>query len=1243
MNPYLKVILLLYLFFISADLAGQKPVSINYPDSSRLPVPSAGKICDNDMILSQLRKDPVFKAMEERMNREILTASRTLGTDTITLPVVVHIINQNPYSISDLQIIAGINDLNNAFSKTGNYSASLGVDTKIRFCISQKDPDGGNTTGITRTTSFFSNDLNKDIENAKLKNLIQWDPLRYINIWLITSLEAEAEAVFICGNWYRLRVGAYATMPPGGGPLDGIVTTGFGFVLAHEMGHYLGLYHTFTGGCYNANCSINGDLVCDTPPDGSRWPSLCNNPENSCSTDTLSGFLTDVPDQISNFMDYGNELCQNQFTQGQTDRMRAVIMTSRSGLLQDECTKPCIENSIAGFTRDVPYPVPGDLISFTNISVGAANYEWSVNGVVVSNNAAFSYTFNAVGKNKVTLKAFNNDKNCFAAYTDYVILNCGVTARFYANKQMIASKINILTDSILFTNTSYNGQTYQWLINNSVVSTNTNLLYVFPTPGTYIIKLVATNGACSDTTDGYTIPVYDPTPDGVPYNISLYCYPQNKVRVQFCIANYGFAPLPVNTPVNFYNGDPHFAGAIKLSPTFYLPNAVPGGNCALCFNHVLDVPYHGLEKIYLAFNDQGTAVPISFPNTPLIETNYLNNIQNSQPIKTTVAISICNGQNYAGYTASGTYIDTLSSVITGCDSVRTLILTIKPTYATTITTSICQGQNYAGHTASGTYIDTYSAANGCDSIRTLNLTVKPTFTTTVVMSICEGQNYYGHTVAGIYTDTYFATNGCDSTRTLFLTVRPIARTTINASICAGQQYAGHTAAGTYVDTYFGVNGCDSIRTLNLTVLPVFATTITASICQGENYAGHTTSGTYIDVYSATNGCDSTRTLHLTVNPLKFTTFTASICEGENYAGHTASGTYIDVYLSAAGCDSTRTLYLTVKPKTSAIIFSVLCEGENYAGHIVSGTYVDVYTGSNGCDSTRTLHLTVNPRRYTTLNPEICQGEKYFAAGNWQTATGVYRDTLFTHLGCDSVITTRLTVHPLPTPNLGEDRGLCIGDVLILDPGDFESYLWQNSSADPIFTTNTVGNYSVTVTNEFGCVATDAMRLLEIYPLPADFLPPDSSLCRGNILQIKVPGFINYNWSTRSTQSFIDITKTDMYRLQVTDRNDCKGTDSIHVLFYDNCLDILIPNAFTPNYDGKNDMFKPLIPAPVNNYHMLIFNRWGQQLFETQDQGKAWDGTFQAKEQAPGAYVYLITFKDIDRKNVKKYGTVILIR
>lgn len=1225
------------------------------PDSVRKPLGSStAHACSNDMLLFSLRKDPSYKSREEAMNRAILAASRSLSGDTIILPVVVHIIDQNPGSITDQDVIDGIAALNDAYSKTGAFASSPGVDTKIRFCLSQKDPDGGNTTGITRTESFFSDDLNMDNEDSRLKDLVQWDPVRFINIWLVKNIHGESYADYICGNWYRLGVGGYATMPPNGGPGDGIVVAGLGAtLLAHEMGHYLGLYHTFQGGCANINCLTDGDMICDTPPDNSVRPSLsCGIPENSCRTDTLSShsngsFLTDVPDQIANFMDYGNGSCSVEFTQGQADRMRAAVMTQRAGLLQDECSRPCIENIIAGFTRDVAYPVTGNLINFTNTSTGASNYEWSVDGTTVATTTDFSYAFNSTGKTKITLKAFNTP-GCYSTSTDYIIVSCGVTARFWPNKKTIASLLNVYTDSIVFTNTSYNGVSYQWLISNTagmteqVVATSTNLTYVFPEPATYYIRLVATNGSCSDTTLSYLVPVADPTADGEPFGVSVKCYQQNKVKISFCLGNNGYAPLPVNTPVNFYDADPSLPAANRLSPTFYLTSDVPGGNCNVCFSHILDVAYHGLERIYLVFNDAGTSIPVVLPNATLQELIYYNNTASSNQIRRTVSATICQGQNYAGHTTTGTYVDTLASVITGCDSIRTLYLTVKPVSNSNINYLICQGQNYAGHTTTGTYVDVYTAANGCDSTRILHLTVLPATSSTITATICQGENYAGHTTSGTYVDVYAAVNGCDSTRTLHLTVKPTVNTNVTASICQGQNYAGHTTSGTYVDVYMSANGCDSTRTLTLTVRPTASTTITASICQGENYAGHTTTGNYVDVYSAANGCDSTRTLHLTVKPTVSTTVTTSICQGQNYAGHTTTGNYVDIYTAANGCDSTRTLHLTVRPVSSNSISISICQGENYAGHTTTGTYVDVYPAANGCDSTRTLQLTVNPKKYTTVNVALCKGQSYLAGGHLQTVSGVYYDTAHTYLGCDSVITTNLTIHPLPSPDLGPDKSICMGDILILNPGNFSSYQWQDNNSDPTYPANIVGSYSVTVTNSFGCKAADTARLLNVYPLPVDFLPEDSSLCRGNTLHIKVKNYVNYNWSTGSIADYLDITKSGLYGLQVKDRNGCIGKDSVKVFFY-NCINIQVPNAFTPNNDNLNDVFKPLIPVPVTNYHMQIWNAWGELLFETRNYLKGWDGTYKSAKQSIGTYVYLISLTDIDGVNVKKQGTLVLIR
>lgn len=335
----------------------------------------------------------------------------------------------------------------------------------------------------------------------------------------------------------------YATFPVTPPLLDGIVVALInpGPLFAHEMGHYFSLYHTFQGSnCANNNCATEGDLVCNTPPDRSINNSIsCNNPENSCSTDTLSNnsngsFFNDVPDLITDFMDYGNEACHNEFTEGQAERMRAAIVTQRSGFLKNECDLPCPDNFIS--SRNKAQPVTGEVINFTNTSTGAANFEWLVNDVVVATGQNFPTSFSTIGNYKVTLKAYNGNASCFAFYTDFVIVTCGVFARFYADKRYIASKSPIYLDSIYFTNNSVNAAAYKWMmslkgVTEQVVSTSTNLNYIFMVPGNNIVRLIASNGGCSDTTESFTVYVADPTQDGAVFFNNVECYQQTKARV----------------------------------------------------------------------------------------------------------------------------------------------------------------------------------------------------------------------------------------------------------------------------------------------------------------------------------------------------------------------------------------------------------------------------------------------------------------------------------------------------------------------------------------------------------------------------------------------------------------------------------------------------------------------------------------------------------------------------------------
>jgi hypothetical protein len=269
----------------------------------------------------------------------------------------------------------------------------------------------------------------------------------------------------------------------------------------------------------------------------------------------------------------------------------------------------------------------------------------------------------------------------------------------------------------------------------------------------------------------------------------------------------------------------------------------------------------------------------------------------------TVNASVCNGASYSfngqQLNAAGTYIDTLTAVF-GCDSVVVLNLSIIQPVHHSLNDTICAGGSFVfgGHTLStaGTYSDTLQASSGCDSIVTLSLAIKPALNSQLTESICQGgsYNFNGHSLntSGTYTDTLTAENGCDSIVTLALTVNGAFTSTSHVSICQGSTYNfnGQTLiySGTYADTIHTQQGCDSIFILNLDILsnplePIVLqqnSTLTSSLAatgyqwflNGTAIAGDTTqsitaaqSGNYQVEITGPNGCSNTSV------PFSFTT------------------------------------------------------------------------------------------------------------------------------------------------------------------------------------------------------------------------------------------------------------------------------------------------------------------------------------------------------------------------------------
>jgi|GEM_PF-2294577 len=413
--------------------------------------------------------------------------SSSLAKAQFTLPVVVHIIHENgEENISDERVERGIQYLNEAFANEGYYDQGEGVDVDIQFCLARRNPDGEVTTGINRVESPLTVVGDMDTE---LKNLIRWDPTCYINIWIVQEI----------GD----GVAGYAYLPSSHGQdYDGIVCKAEWIgqnrvgtnVLMHEMGHYLGLYHTFEGGCTNDDCLGDGDRVCDTPPDQSTAPVPCSVGANTCDSDTDSGFTEDQPDMINNYMDYGDWNCYNAFTQGQKDRMHYFLTNVRQSLLGcPSCLDPCprpITVDIETITDSVP--IAGNL-NILGSSDNTDDLIWTINGQAAGTGTSLSFSATEIGTKEIVLTGVNNDANCLAQ-TDTLLVEvyCPIqgTIQIEQPTVRIDQEINILS-------TFENADEVKWIINGEEVGTGEALITSFEEAGNYEIYAEASNGFCS--------------------------------------------------------------------------------------------------------------------------------------------------------------------------------------------------------------------------------------------------------------------------------------------------------------------------------------------------------------------------------------------------------------------------------------------------------------------------------------------------------------------------------------------------------------------------------------------------------------------------------------------------------------------------------------------------------------------------------------------------------------------------
>jgi gliding motility-associated-like protein len=285
-----------------------------------------------------------------------------------------------------------------------------------------------------------------------------------------------------------------------------------------------------------------------------------------------------------------------------------------------------------------------------------------------------------------------------------------------------------------------------------------------------------------------------------------------------------------------------------------------------------------------------------------------------------------------------------------------------------------------------------------------------------------------------------------------------------------------------------------------------------------------------------------------------------------------------------------------------------------------------------------------------LDPHAGAGKQY----KWQdnstlptlsnTLPGLYWvEVSRTDGSCKTRDSILISSKPNPIVNLGPDSLRCENKTLVLDatnPG--ASYTWQDNSTAPLFMVNKSGQYYVQV-NLNGCQTSDTI-LVGIKYLPRVFMVTEAGICPGMDIQLtpvyRYTENARYLWSNGSNEPFTMALTTGNYRVDVS--NEC-GTTSASIRLYNGACQLYVPTAFTPNGDGKNDIFKAAYGENVIKFHLEVFNRWGQRVFSSHELSKGWDGRINGILQPTGVFAWKITYTLYNEPSVKILkGTTTLI-
>ena len=585
-----------------------------------------------------------------------------------------------------------------------------------------------------------------------------------------------------------------------------------------------------------------------------------------------------------------------------------------------------------------------------------------------------------------------------------------------------------------------------------------------------------------------------------------------------------------------------------------------------------------------------------------------------------------------------------------------------------------QGTVTASGLSQGTYTCLINDANGCGSTQVFTI-AQPAFSlgsaqVSQTNVDCNGNSSAAATVSangGTVNYTYSWTGG-----------------TITGG--QGTATASGLAQGTYTCIISDANGCTTSQTFILTqpAAPLSAAIASQSnvSCNGGstgNVSVTPNGGTANYTWSWSPGIASTTP---TANGLTAGTYTCTLTDA-NKCTTTQSVTITQPALALSGTGTNSPATCTLLNGSASVIPTGGSPGYTYSwsnggntssvAGLGTGNYTCTITDSLACTAAVTVTVTsVGTKPVASLVPggttSFCAGtSKILAASggtsySWNTgattnfisvtAAGVYTVYVINSCGVDSAYATTI-LNPLPNPTITGSDTLCHGDSTLLVASGGASYLWSTGSTSAAIYVSSTGNYSVAATNT--CGTTTATLPVFVSSVTADFIPSTTSGSHPLPVTFRdssSASSVSWAWnfgdgSTATGQNGNDYTYntpgTYTVTLTTTNAQHCTSTHSEIIVISDINSWMTVPNVFTPNDDGVNDVFQ-VSAAGINSFNAKIYDRWGVAMAELISPGEGWDGRTQSGLLATnGTYYYVIHAKGEDGKVFDLTGFVMLVR